>query len=158
MRHSSSAQFKGSQPNKDGSRALLAAIKQAQGQLTAEMAKMDALTREERPDRARYSHLRWQLSHYSLTRRMLSAKILAHLEAFVSPAEAETLKTLRGSDRELARSSTAHIGRWSAEAIDTGWFDYCEASREIRWKMRAYLGMEQQLLFPILERAARLGN
>lgn len=158
MRRSSSAEFKGSQPKGDDSRALLAAIKQVQGQLTAEMAKMDALTREERPDRARYSHLRWQLSHYSLMRRMLSAKIFAHLEQIVSQADAEALRTLRASDRELARSSTAHIGRWSTETINIAWLDYCEASRDIRWKMRAYLRMEQQLLFPILERAARLGN
>jgi hypothetical protein len=142
--------------NHHDSRALLAAIKQTHQQLISEMANMEALTRETEPDRLRYSHLRWKLSQASLSRRNLCAKICDHLRPAVTKAECETLTTIQDADRELARASAMHIGRWSADSIQTSWSAYCQASGEIRWKMRAYLGMEQRLLFPIIERAARL--
>jgi hypothetical protein len=119
---------------------------------------MEALTRETEPDRLRYSHLRWKLSQASLSRRTLCAKICSHLGPTASNEEIDILKTVQEADRDLARASAMHIGRWSADSIQTSWSAYCQASGEIRWKMRAYLGLEQRLLFPILERAARLGK
>jgi hypothetical protein len=144
--------------NQYDARALLAAIKQAHQQLITEMTNIEALTRETEPSRLRFSHLRWKLSQASLSRRTLCAKICDHLGPTVTDEESAALKTVQEADRELARASAMHIGRWSTDCIESSWSAYCQASGEIRWKMRAYLGMEQRLLFPILERAARLGK
>jgi hypothetical protein len=144
--------------NQHDARVLLEAIKQAHQQLIAEMTSMEALTREIEPDRLRYSHLRWKLSQASLSRRTLCAKICSHLSSAATDEESDILKTVQEADRELARASAMHIGRWSADSIQSSWPAYCQASGEIRRKMMAYLGMEQRLLLPILERAARLGK
>lgn len=152
MRHAPIAEFEASSGREADAGPLLAALKQTHQQLHAEMAGMEALTREQSPDRLRYPQLRWRLSQASLARRNLSARIRADLEPRVEPRDRATLKDLRDADCDLARNSAAHIGRWSADSIDANWPAYCQASREIRWKMEAYLDMERRLLFPILER------
>ena|SRR6185369_4039767 len=137
-------------------RSLLAALRQAHQQLSVEMDKMDALTREPEPDRLRYANLRWKLSQASLTRRSLSARICLQLLPAIRNGDISVLSDIQAADRDLARKSAEHIGRWTTEVIYQRWADYCQASRQIRWQMSGHLEMEQRLLMPLVERAARL--
>ena len=155
MRHTPIAKFEDSSPGA-GVAALLEALRQTHRQLLAEMANMEDLTREKAPDRRRYSQVRWRLSQASLARRTLSARICAGLGAMVEQKDRQTLKEIRTADCELARNSAAHIHRWSADRIEADWLGYCQASREMRWKMEAHLDMERRFLLPLLERPARL--
>jgi hypothetical protein len=145
--------FEDSSPRKSSIRPLLAALRHSHEQLITEMATLDALTEEKNPDRLRYSQVRWRLSRASLTRRNLSARICADLDSLVGQSDRLTLKEIRNADCELARNSAVHVGQWPADSIDTNWPDYCDASREIRRRMEAYLDLERRLLFPLLERA-----
>lgn len=140
----------------DGSLALLASIRTCHERLAAEMDNMESLTCEAEPDAFRLSSLRWRLSQASLARRTLSFRICDQIRPIVAPAELADIKQLQEADRALARESATHVGRWSASSIQQYWTDYCRASGEMRRKMATHLGLEQKLLFPVLDRLARL--
>ena len=139
----------------DGSQALLASIRTCHERLATEMDNMESLTSEAEFDGFRLSSQRWRLSQASLARRTLSVRICDQIRPIVAALELADIKQLQEADRALARESATHVGRWSAGSIQQYWDDYCLASREMRRKMATHLGMEQKLLFPILERLAR---
>ncbi len=63
---------------------------------------------------------------------------------------AADLRRLRESDNMLLRASSEHIFRWTVARVLESWPAYCEASREIRAKMKAAIAAEQRVLYPIL--------
>jgi hypothetical protein len=50
----------------------------------------------------------------------------------------------------MLRASSAHVARWGIDAVMFDWAGYSLASLDIRWKMKAVLGAEKRLLYPLL--------
>lgn len=93
---------------------------------------------------------RWNISRASLARRTLWNRIHAYLLVRATGAAAVDLRKLQEGDMLLLRSSTAHVSRWTIFAVMREWAAYCEASRAIRWKMKAAIAAEQRVLYPLL--------
>jgi hypothetical protein len=138
--------------------ALLAELQSAHAELADALAELERACGRPVPDEAAFTEIRWRLSGASLTRRMLWAKILGFLVPLVTHGEdqaaAADLRRLQEEDIALLKASTAHVGRWSAEAALGDWPAYCEASRIMRGKMRAAMEGEKELLYPMLEKFA----
>lgn len=135
--------------------SLLTDLKQAHRDLLAELANMDDITRQPAYDKARCATGRWKISQASLARRVLASRICDYFLTRCEPADVGALRDLQEADRDLLRKSAGHVAHWTGEAIEHDWRDYCKASQEIRWLMHSYLAVEQRLLYPLLERAAR---
>lgn len=113
------------------------------------MAVMDSVTRELVADRL-YASARWRLSQASLKRRTLWVRIFEHLVPRAGPRDAADLQSLQTANVEMLRYSAAHVGKWTIDTIEADWPGYCEASRAIRWKMKAGMGAEKRVLHPLL--------
>ena len=102
------------------------------------------------PSRESIIASRWSISRASLARRMLWSKIHVNLLSGASKEEADDLRRLAQSDRELLRCSSQHVGRWRIEEVLANWTTYCDESRTMRWKMKAAIGAEKRVLYPML--------
>ena len=131
---------------------LLLELRNTHQNLLAAMDAMDFVTRGPQPDRARYTSARWRISQASLARRTLWGTIFRHLLPRVSSQEAADLEHLRTADRQMLRHSASHVAIWILARIEVDWEGYCQASRGIRWRMKACLGAERRILYPMLER------
>lgn len=136
------------------SAVLLAEFQEAHQKLLQAMAELDTLTRGALPSNELIIDARWTISRASLSRRTLWNRVYAHLSSCGSSEDAADLRRLQESDMALLRSSSEHVSRWKIDAILKDWPTYCEASRGIRWKMKAALGGEKRLLYPMLEAAS----
>lgn len=115
------------------------------------MRELDKLTLGPLPPKEQIIDARWTISRASLARRSLWGRIYTHLSGRVSKEDEPDLRRLKDGDMALLRSSSEHVAKWYIEAIYRDWPSYCEASRAIRWKMKAAIGSEQRLLYPMLE-------
>ena len=129
---------------------LLAEYEKNHAELLGAMAVMDSATRAMLADRDLLSSARWRLSNASLRRRMLWGRIYRHLAPRVGPHEAAALDSIQATDIALQQQSAAHVGKWTKNAIEADWTGYCEASRDIRWKMNAHIGAERRVVYPLL--------
>lgn len=134
----------------DKSEALLSSLREAHGRLLAAMDVLDHITRQPLADRARFPNARWRLSAASLARRALWKTCFQYLLPIVDRQAARALEAYNREDFELLAHSTAHIARWSADAVEREWPAYCNDSRTIRRLMSAAIEAEQRLLYPIL--------
>ncbi len=137
------------------SEVLLAQLRGAHDLLLREMEKLDWITAGPFPDGPGFPAARWQLSQASLRRRTLSAKIADFLCTRIDDGDSRCLKMLRSENQIAVAKSARHIQDWTTQSIRHDWIGYCMASREIRTQMKANLLLEQQMLYPILERLAR---
>ena len=141
----------GSQPRENAASALmLSDLQKAHDELVAAMAVMDIVTRADVAERSQYSSARWRLSQASLRRRTLWAAIFQHLRPRVGCRDAADLDWLQTTHLEMLHNSAAHVGKWTVDRIEADWRGYCEASRAIRWKMKAAMGAEKRILYPLL--------
>ena len=129
---------------------LLAEYEKNHADLLGAMAVMDSVTRAVLADRDLVSNARWRLSHASLRRRMLWGRVYRHLSPRVGPSDAAALNRIQAIDFALQQQSAAHVGKWTADAVEANWDGYCEASRAIRWKMDAYIAAERRVVHPLL--------
>jgi hypothetical protein len=139
--------------------ALLVELGSAHDTLLDCIAELERTCALPQPDEAAFTAIRWKLSGASLTRRMLWAKILGFLVPRVAGetelkdgGAAADLRRLHEDDIALLKTSTAHVGRWSAEKALADWADYCEASFTMRGRMKAAIENERKLLYPMLEK------
>ena len=136
--------------------ALLANLRQAHDELAGAIAALDALTGAARPDPAAYSHARWRLSSTRRKRRAVAAEVYEALLAVAAPQEAAALASLRADDDRRLSASALHVQQWTNERIAADWPGYCAASAPLRAALRDWIGAERALLFPLLERFARV--
>lgn len=124
---------------------LLAEFQDAHSALLQSMANLDALTRGPVPSNERIVEARWNISRKSLARRMLWKRVHSYLSLDQrNEKNAADLQRLYDNDLALLRSSSEHVSKWTIDAILQAWPDYCEASKRIRWKMKAAIGAEQR--------------
>lgn len=130
---------------------LLGELRDAHVKLLKAMAGLDTLARGPVPPQNEVIDARWKISRASLARRMLWYSIHRHLSPIVSDQNAIELKRLYENDMVLLRASSEHVARWSITAVMRDWEGYCVASNAIRWKMKAAIGSEQRVLYPMME-------
>jgi hypothetical protein len=136
-------------------RTLLNELRSAHRRLIAEMAAMDQLTNEEAADVASCATARWRLGQASLQRRLIAARICDYFLHRLDPARCDQLKQLICADQALLRESSSHLGRWSAGALQEDWAGFGADSRELHRRKHAHVAMEQKLLYPLLQDAAK---
>lgn len=135
------------------SAALLTQLEGAHYALLKAMSDLDKLTRGPLPAKAAVIDARWNISRASLARRTLWNRIHAHFFDCACQELAFDLRQLQEGDRDLLRASTEHVGKWRIETVMRDWSTYCEASRAIRWKMKAAIGAEKRVLYAALAMA-----
>ena len=126
-------------------------MEDAHAKLLKAIAVVETLTRGDVPERAQVIEARWGISRASLARRKLWHLIYRNLLSAASDRDRRELKRLYESDMALLRASSEHIARWSILEVMGDWPGYCEASNAIRWKMKAAIGGEKRILYPLLE-------
>lgn len=131
---------------------LLWALKSAYAHLEDCIAQMETATNRSQPDMASLANARFKISQASLARRHLLHKACDHLLGIATPAEAETIRSLKRESVAYAGASTEHIRRWPAAQVEKEWSAYLDASRKIRTKMKQAMRDEQRQLFPLLAR------
>lgn len=138
-------------PTHRQSALLLAEMQEAHKRLLQAMAELDDLTRGPLPTKERIIDARWSISRASLARRMLWSRVFTHLSSRASTDDLRELSRLQEADRTLLRLSSAHVSRWNIDTIIPDWAAYCAASAAIRWKMKAAMGAEKRLIYPMLD-------
>lgn len=123
----------------------------AHAKLLCATAELDTLTRGPLPSTARIIDARWNISRASLARRSLWGRIYDHLSNQTAKENIPDLRRLQLSDMALLRASSEHVPRWTINNIVQDWSAYCEASRSIRWKMKASIAAEQRIRYSMLE-------
>ena len=136
--------------------ALLDELKAAHDKLLGAIATLAALTGSTIPSRAEVINARWAISRASLARRQLWNQIYTHFSGFASEAKQVELQRLRDADRALLGLSVAHVAKWQMDILLRDWSTYCQESEAIRWKMKAAIGAEKRILYPMLRAAASL--
>ena len=134
------------------SRALLVQLRDAHERLLGEMEKLDRITLGPLADGSEFAAARWQLSQASLRRRTLSARVAEFLVGRIDDGDARRLKMLQSENQVAVTRSARHIRDWTTQTIRQDWIGYGMASRQIRMQMTANILLEQQMLYPILER------
>lgn len=129
---------------------MLGELKLAHARLLKAMSQIDAITRGPLPTRDLIIDARWNISRASLARRILWNSIFSSLSGGATEEEAKDLRWLQLNDIALLRSSSDHVAKWTVNTVMQNWPEYCEASSAIRWKMRAAMGAERRLLFPMI--------
>ena len=137
---------------------LLSELRDAHAKLLKTMAELDTLARGPVPPTSEVGDARWNISRASLGRRTLWHSIHRHLSASALEENAIELQRLNQSDMTLLRASSEHISKCNITAIMQDWQSYSAASNAIRWKMKAAIGIEQRVLYPLMETVAPQGR
>jgi hypothetical protein len=128
-------------------------LKEAHADLISATNELARLTSGPVPAKDLLVSVRWKVSKASLERRLLWGRIHAQLSGSVDAKSEDDLRHLQKTDMQLFRGSTAHVAKWTADAIIEDWRGYCSASEAMRSKMIDAIGTEERLLYPILEAA-----
>ena len=128
-------------------------LQDAHAELLGEMARLEAATSAAVPD-PDLAAIRLRLSRASGRRmRLIEQQIIPSLLSRATGGEADSLTRLR-ADMVAARShSSRHVAHWSLDAAKADWPGYCEASAEMRVRMRAQIERERAILDPLLRKA-----
>ena len=132
--------------------ALLVALQSAHRDLEGGIDALDGVVGATAPDPAALSSARFRLGRASLARRLLSQRVRDHLAAQASGSDLQTIRSLQQADFDYVRTSTSHIQRWSTAAALADWSGFREASLAMRAKLRAAIGAERRVLYPLLAR------
>lgn len=136
-------------------RFLLDSLKAAHASLLAAIDELGRLTKQPLPQAQQLINVRWNVSKASLDRRLLWGRIHLELSRRVDSVSEAALRRLQDIDMRLLQSSSAHVTKWTPNAIQADWAGYCRASAEIRSKMVEAIKAETSLLYPILTSLAQ---
>lgn len=136
-------------------RTLLSELRSAHRRLIAEMAAMDRLINEDAADVASCATARWRLGQASLQRRLIAARICDYFLPRLDGERCGQLKQLIFADQALLRESSSHLRRWPTTALQEDWTGFGADSRELHRRKHAHIAMEQKLLYPLLQDAAK---
>ena len=152
MRTALSKHFSGERA-KDAA-ALLSELREAHDALTACFRELNKILAEPGFDAGALMSVRLRLAGLRLTRGPLITKLSEFLVGNVTPKEEGMLAELRSSHVALLQRATAHTGKWTLDAIATGWEQYRTDTRELvrHWAEKAE--REQRLIYPLVRRWA----
>lgn len=129
----------------------LGELQSAHENLIAWMWALDDLTMQDSPPRGRLETVRWFLGQARRDRRLILESIFAAIPRLPT-AEAEAVRNVRALTYEALAASSAHIARWTLDAIEADWIGYREATREMRDLWLRAIEEERVILYPLLER------
>lgn len=129
---------------------LWSQLTDAHGELNSAMRKLDELTRGSMPSKEELASARLTISRASLKRRVIWSAIFEELARTSTQSELTGLKQLMEMDVALLKASHEHVAIWTINEILSHWEDYCRASSQIRWRMKAAMHAERRTLLPIL--------
>lgn len=135
------------QPRRD---MLWSQLNHAHRELNSAMNKLDELTRGFLPSKEKLASARLTISRASLKRRVIWSAIFEELARTSTHSELTGLKQLMAMDVALLKASHEHVAIWTINEILSHWEDYCRASSQIRWRMKAAMHAERRTLLPIL--------
>lgn len=137
-------------------RTFLAELRQSHRELLAYIQQLESMSFRGEPDRTALTTTRWKLGQASLARRLLATRICDYFEARCEPAQIAVLQSLRSADRDMLRMSASHLGKWTSATIAADWPAYCRDGQAIRRRTHDHIALEQRVLDPLLEQAARV--
>lgn len=129
---------------------LLVRLGAAHHEVLASVELMERVTSAHVPDIELLTSARLKTSQANLARRALWHTIRKLLLPKVASTDAAALQRLAEMDFRLFEASSAHISRWTVQAILADWPEYQIASRRIRAQMMEAIKAEQSLLYPML--------
>src|SRR3954447_922218 len=132
-------------------RTLFSELRGAHRRLIVEMAAMDRITGEPLADAALCATARWRLGQASLQRRLIAVRICDYFLHRLDGNPRDQLRRLALADQALLRDSSAHLVRWSMRSLGEDWLGFRRDSRDMHRKKHAHIGLEQKLLYPVLE-------
>lgn len=100
--------------------------------------------------------VRLKLAGLRLTRGPLINKVSELLSGKVTDAEERILRELKALHHRILQEAAAHTGKWTLTAIARDWPGYRRATRGLMRQWVAKAEMEQRLVHPLLEKAAKL--
>ncbi|HEX8413169.1 MAG TPA: hypothetical protein VF637_04710 [Sphingomicrobium sp.] len=115
-------------------------------ELTAAMAALAEETRRPEAELQKLSALRLKLSKAGRQRAALLDAILGQRVQSAPPADLPALLELRRTVQQARATSTAHVSRWTPQAVVEDWTGYCRASLALRKAMAAQIEREAALL------------
>lgn len=131
---------------------MLAELRDAHNSLLAGIQELEDAAKADVPDPSLLATIRWRLSRASSHRRRLVEEASAQLLE-QAPAAAPEIGRLRENNAEMLFASSRHVGGWPIARITGDWDGYRLASAEMRRSMRTRIGLEQAILYPLLERS-----
>ena len=148
----SSAYNQGNRFGTPASAALQTGLEAAHQRVELCIRDLETLTEQANLDGVLISSARMRIGQANFARRRLVSDACAHLALFLSPAETHSLRQLQTDDLETFRLTSRHIHDWTAQAIKVDWHGYCQAFRTLRTRVRAAIGAEKRMLYPLLRR------
>ena len=142
--------FRLNPPERPLSPTFLDDLLHAHAKLLCAMAELDTLTRGPLPSKDRIIDARWSISRASLARRSLWGRIHT---TFPISRRRKIFQTYVVFSKATWRFCGLPASMSRGERLSTLfeiWSAYCEASRSIRWKMKASIAAEQRFLDPML--------
>jgi hypothetical protein len=139
-------------PNTSTCPALLAALRDADVQVEKCLVEFERVTNSRQMDEIAFGLTRMNASQAILARRHVVGRAWMHIVTTLSPDEAQAMRRIREDDVELLQLMSGHIGRWTTDEVAADWDAFCEASREVRSRLRATIQSEKRLLYPLLDR------
>ena len=133
---------------------MLHDLQQAHDRLTAALDALAEVTCDPFPHRVRFTQARFRVSHASLLRRALLGQATDLLLAGARPNEVKALRQLQSAGPETRLESSAHVAKWTSDAIEADWLAYCDASGAMRLRMIAQIDSERRIVYPLLKQRA----
>ena len=110
------------------------------------LRELEIETAKDVPDMASLAKVRLRLAQTSRIRSGLADAVFGLQSRSAMGAELACLMDLRGTTQHVRAASTAHIARWTPQAITADWDGYRTASQEMRASMQSQIVREARLL------------
>ena len=124
-------------------------------ELARRLEEMERVVRAASPDMRAVAEVRLQLTRASRRRsEHIECVIFPYLLASEPQASLGAIEELRKEMAARRATSTDHIARWRPGEIEQDWAGYRAASEAIRTSMRQQIRREQEIIYPLLRRAA----
>ena len=135
--------------------SLCRELEQAHDQLLSAIDRLAEITRQPAFDPVRLTQARLQLIQASQVRRTVLADALGELLSSGARKHSAALRELQSSGTDQLMESSAHVGRWTMDAIERDWAGYCRASEATRRRMKMRIDAERLLVYPLLRSRPR---
>ena len=135
--------------------ALLAVLGGAHQKVESCISELELITSETESDEMTIGSARMRIGQANLARRRIVQEVCGHLADCVSPHEAGSLRSLQTDDITQFQLVSRHIQHWTASRVKEDWRGYCAAFRALAARVRETMLAEKQLLYPLLQHAAR---
>jgi hypothetical protein len=117
-----------------------------------EVAAQEALLRSSGiPNGDEVARSRWKIMSASKKRReYVEAVVYPALKSALTGGEADMVAALYLKDVAQRHWATDHLAQWPLDRALTDFEDYLRASSEVRFRIRAHLQTEKQVMTPLL--------